>query len=156
MRRVPKNWNHWCRKNKLLPGHNTKQGKKYRLEQSREEYENCLSDAANTDYFYCSGWDRCGVRTIEEVKSFCCQIPYIDGWKRYESKKKKHWEWNVLDRDCRRYRVTDRGTFQICDGNFDRWANSVGAEVPIPRNEKEFDQALKSLREMSQIKGDKI
>jgi len=30
-------------------------------------------------------------------------------------------------------------TFQVCDGDFDRWANSVGFEItPCPRTEREF------------------
>lgn len=35
--------------------------------------------------------------------------------------------------------------FQICDGSFDRWANSVGYTLPIPMTRKEFDKALDEL-----------
>lgn len=37
------------------------------------------------------------------------------------------------------------GIMQICDGYFDRWANSVGAEVTIPKTEAEFRQAMATL-----------
>ena len=33
----------------------------------------------------------------------------------------------------------------ICDGFFDRWANSLGASVPMPQTEAEFAQALTTL-----------
>ena len=33
----------------------------------------------------------------------------------------------------------------ICDGNFDRWANSMGASVPLPRTEAEFNTAIRTL-----------
>lgn len=35
--------------------------------------------------------------------------------------------------------------FQICDGSFDRWANSVGYTLPIPTTREEFDKALDEL-----------
>src|SRR5262249_40419294 len=35
--------------------------------------------------------------------------------------------------------------FQICDGRFDRWGNSVGASVPVPQTEAEFKAALQTL-----------
>ncbi len=31
---------------------------------------------------------------------------------------------------------------QICDGDFDRWANSVGNEVSMPKNRTEFEKAM--------------
>jgi len=35
---------------------------------------------------------------------------------------------------------------EICDGDFDRWANSVGASIcPIPRTQAEFDAAIVEL-----------
>lgn len=37
------------------------------------------------------------------------------------------------------------GLFQVCDGNFDRWANSLGGEVTMPRTMAEFDRALADL-----------
>lgn len=33
----------------------------------------------------------------------------------------------------------------ICDGNFDRWANSKAASVPMPRTQAEFEAALDEL-----------
>jgi hypothetical protein len=37
----------------------------------------------------------------------------------------------------------------ICDGNFDRWANSTAASVPMPRTQAEFEAALVELVERS-------
>ena len=39
--------------------------------------------------------------------------------------------------------------FQICDGKFDRWANSVGAEVLLPTTHAEFKAAVAVLLENS-------
>jgi hypothetical protein len=35
--------------------------------------------------------------------------------------------------------------FMICDGEFDRWANSAGAETRFPCSQEEFDKALDHL-----------
>jgi hypothetical protein len=40
-------------------------------------------------------------------------------------------------------------TFEICDGDFDRWANSCGAETTIPTTEAEFDAAVEFLYQES-------
>jgi len=40
----------------------------------------------------------------------------------------------------------------ICDGNFDRWANSTAASVPMPRTQAEFEAALVELVERSATK----
>lgn len=37
----------------------------------------------------------------------------------------------------------------ICDGCFDRWANSKAASVPMPRTQAEFDAAIDRLLELS-------
>lgn len=37
----------------------------------------------------------------------------------------------------------------ICDGCFDRWANSRAASVPMPRTQAEFDAAINRLLELS-------
>ncbi len=43
----------------------------------------------------------------------------------------------------RHFRVLPQiGLLQICNGNFDRWANSVGAEVSLPKSRKEFVAAI--------------
>ena len=34
---------------------------------------------------------------------------------------------------------------QICDGEMDRWANSVGAESSIPKTHKEFNSTITKL-----------
>lgn len=36
---------------------------------------------------------------------------------------------------------------QICDGDFDRWANSVGGEIKMPKTRDEFTKAICSLVE---------
>lgn len=46
----------------------------------------------------------------------------------------------------RRFRaLPNLGLLQICDGYFDRWANSVGAEVPLPKSRIEFVAAMQIL-----------
>lgn len=37
----------------------------------------------------------------------------------------------------------------VCDGNFDRWANSTAATVPMPRTQAEFDAAIERLLYLS-------
>lgn len=37
----------------------------------------------------------------------------------------------------------------ICDGYFDRWANSMGASTPMPKTEAEFTAALATLLKKS-------
>lgn len=39
----------------------------------------------------------------------------------------------------------NRDVFELCDGNFDRWANSVGATGRFPRTEAEFARTLERL-----------
>lgn len=41
---------------------------------------------------------------------------------------------------------------QICDGYFDRWANSVGASVPVPQTEAEFVVSLETLLRESEAR----
>jgi hypothetical protein len=52
-----------------------------------------------------------------------------------------------VDGKTRQIRMSGQGDyFQICDGdNFDRWANSVGAEVRFPWTEGDFTKALDQL-----------
>lgn len=38
----------------------------------------------------------------------------------------------------------------ICDGYFDRWANSTGASAPMPRNEQDFNATLARLLKESE------
>lgn len=39
-------------------------------------------------------------------------------------------------------RASEASGFQICDGNFDRWANSVGETLSFPYTQDAFDEAL--------------
>ncbi|NTF18020.1 hypothetical protein G6L37_06355 [Agrobacterium rubi] len=51
-----------------------------------------------------------------------------------------------VDGKKRQIRMSGDGDFlQICDGSFDRWANSVGAQVSFPWTEGEFVKALDEL-----------
>ena len=43
------------------------------------------------------------------------------------------------------------GLLQICDGYFDRWANSVGAETTLPKTRAEFKVALDYLLSVGKI-----
>jgi hypothetical protein len=40
--------------------------------------------------------------------------------------------WACHKKTDRRIRINTVSGFQICDGYFDRWANSVGATMPVP------------------------
>jgi hypothetical protein len=41
----------------------------------------------------------------------------------------------------------------ICDGDFDRWANSMGASIsPIPRTEAAFNEAIKTLLKKARVR----
>lgn len=52
--------------------------------------------------------------------------------------------------ETRRLRaLTHKGWMQICDGNFDRWANSSGAKCRLPATQAEFDRCLAFLFKMS-------
>lgn len=54
-------------------------------------------------------------------------------------------------RDDRRYiRVLPHlNRMDICDGYFDRWANSMGASVPMPQTKDEFNDAVATLLKKS-------
>lgn len=43
------------------------------------------------------------------------------------------------------------GYVQVCDGFFDRWANSVGGAIPIKTNKKDFYQSLDHLVKISKL-----
>lgn len=51
-------------------------------------------------------------------------------------------EYFVNRRTKRRMRVLP-SKLQLCDGDFDRWANSMGFETTIPRNQNEFRAFMK-------------
>lgn len=62
-------------------------------------------------------------------------------WFRKYLKAKPYWrgvQYHFKSKN-RYYRITDEA-FQIDDGFFDKWENSVGAETKVPTNEKEFYQ----------------
>ena len=51
-----------------------------------------------------------------------------------------------VDGRTRQIRMSAEADFlQICDGQFDRWANSVGSEVRFPWTEGEFKKAIDDL-----------
>jgi len=41
--------------------------------------------------------------------------------------------------------IPELNRMDICDGDFDRWANSMGASVPMPKTKAEFEAALVQL-----------
>jgi hypothetical protein len=46
-----------------------------------------------------------------------------------------------------RWRINDCGEFQMCDGNFDRWANSVGVSIPLPpENRRQLLSTIHAMR----------
>lgn len=52
--------------------------------------------------------------------------------------------------DRRHFRVLPHiNRMDICDGDFDRWANSLGASVPMPTTEAEFMAAVQTLLKKS-------
>jgi hypothetical protein len=52
----------------------------------------------------------------------------------------------------RRFRALPHlGLLQICDGFFDRWANSVGAETALPKSRSEFVVAMGILLESAKL-----
>jgi hypothetical protein len=53
----------------------------------------------------------------------------------------------------RHFRVVPHlNRLDICDGYFDRWANSTGASFSMPRSEDEFQHALISLVARSRVR----
>lgn len=44
----------------------------------------------------------------------------------------------------RRFRINCNGYFQMGDGDFDRWANSVAMSCDIPMNRKDMDKFIAS------------
>ena len=62
---------------------------------------------------------------------------------------RRHREWHgfYLRGKGRRWRVSDRGTFQVSHSNelFDRWALSLAGEVSVPKTKAEFLRAVEIL-----------
>jgi hypothetical protein len=46
------------------------------------------------------------------------------------------------------------GLLQICDGYFDRWANSIGAETSLPKTRAEFVAAME--REIAELQDENL
>lgn len=54
--------------------------------------------------------------------------------------------WIHARKNNRRYRVlVEQNLFQVCDCKFDRWANSVGNETRLPKNESQFSKMCEKL-----------
>jgi hypothetical protein len=69
----------------------------------------------------------------------------------YATSKKPQYVQNTAE-NIRRLRVLGHtGLIEICDGYFDRWANSVGMSLPIPKNEDEFIETMKRLMSEAEI-----
>ncbi len=74
-------------------------------------------------------------------------------WRRYNyldgRSRKKHFTAGTRD-GFRHFRVLPHlDRMDICDGDFDRWANSLAASVQMPKTEAEFNEALDTLLKMS-------
>lgn len=57
--------------------------------------------------------------------------------------------WFYMVGRGRRWRVNNDGEFQIGDGDFDRWANSMAASIAMPRTEAQFRFAVRYLKEVT-------
>ena len=68
----------------------------------------------------------------------------------YMHSRRKEFTRGILD-GSRHFRILGHvNFFQICDGDFDRWANSVGRTLPVPMTRAEFDAALDELVETAE------
>lgn len=65
--------------------------------------------------------------------------------------KKKKYIWACNDKTRHLRVLSHTGVIEICDGFFDRWANSGGLTLPIPRNKKEFDETMNRMAEEAVI-----
>lgn len=61
------------------------------------------------------------------------------GWKRRRFRKLA---FQLRHPSGRRMRINCHGELQLCDGDFDRWANSVGASAPLPQTQAAFRSAM--------------
>ncbi|USN15329.1 hypothetical protein KIKIMORA_01830 [Brevundimonas phage vB_BpoS-Kikimora] len=78
---------------------------------------------------------------------------YSRDWRRrryfYASSRRTAYIQDCAD-DRRFFRVLPHiNRMDICDGYFDRWANSLGASVPMPTTEAEFMSAVQTLLKKS-------
>lgn len=101
------------------------------------------------------------IRTISTVNECFNHLPIrnIDSRMKYWMRRhgikvigNGRWACTAFDKNTNRHlRVLKWiDQFQICDGYMDRWANSVGATVPVPYTEKDFDNALTELYKQSE------
>lgn len=102
--------------------------------------------------------DENGIRIPKSFR-YWFRIARIKEWRRYGLHRRNMSKYNYLDGFSRDPRfaagtVDGRRVFrvlphvnlmEICDGDFDRWANSVGASVPMPRTEAEFHSSIETL-----------
>lgn len=74
-------------------------------------------------------------------------------WRRHNYIFAKSYKSRFIKDTCdqvRHFRVLPHlDRMDICDGYFDRWANSLGASVTMPKTEAEFSEALAYLIEHS-------
>ena len=72
-------------------------------------------------------------------------VSYAEGDSIYLRSERKEFTNGIVDRS-RHFRILGHiNYFQICDGDFDRWANSVGRTLPVPMTRAEFDATLDEL-----------
>ncbi|USN14748.1 hypothetical protein PAPPERLAPAPP_03790 [Brevundimonas phage vB_BpoS-Papperlapapp] len=84
---------------------------------------------------------------------YLCSRRYAKDWRRmryfYASSRRTAYIQDCAD-DRRFFRVLPHiNRMDICDGYFDRWANSLGASVPMPTTEAEFMAAVQTLLKKS-------
>lgn len=78
----------------------------------------------------------------KQWKDWCMSCGLKPDWKPM-----RKWSWYQVVGCGRYFRVCANGEFQISQpiDNFDRWANSGGKCVPMPKTKKEFTDAVKFL-----------
>lgn len=86
-------------------------------------------------------------------------VSYVEGGTIGLRSERKEFTSGIVDRS-RHFRILGHiNYFQICDGDFDRWANSVGRTLPIPMTRAEFDAALDELvatAELRELSEDRV
>ena len=75
-------------------------------------------------------------------------------WRGYPMFRTRKARFTEGTRDGKRYiRVLPHlDRMDICDGYFDRWANSLGASVQMPKTQAEFDAAVTELLKKSRAR----
>lgn len=85
------------------------------------------------------------IRHWAKARGLVISSDYFNDGALYMHSSKREFTKGIVD-DRRHFRILGHvNYFQICDGDFDRWANSVGTTLPIPMTRVEFDAAIDEL-----------